>query len=157
TAGVGGGVKIWDVSTRRAVEKGTAGSATAGVYALAASRDGRMLASAGPANGLRRGSLGAPEHPVSVGGLVSDPGPGTSSAVSADGKMLVTAGRGEAEIWAVDAGKGLRSIHQIPLHRWDNEDISLSLSPDSRTLATGASREVMFWNIKDRAKPSQIG
>jgi len=157
TSGTSGGVKIWDVSQRRPIQKSLVGSAeTDYTTGLAVSPNGQTVATAGDANTLRLWSIAKPEA-VLVGGPYKDRGIVRSMAFTPDGKTLVTGGTGALVVWAVDPAKGLRKLGELSGPDWSDQDVAVAVSADGRTLAAGASRNVTFWNIKNPAKPNKIG
>jgi WD40 repeat protein len=129
------------------------------VYAVAYSRDGRILATGGRDDTIRLWNVADPFHPVALTGLV----PAASGRVywldfSPDGRTLAAAGRdGTITLWNVTD-----PAHPVPwgprLRGHTSYVFSVAFSPDGRHLVSaGQDRTVRLWDVTDPARAHAAG
>lgn len=127
---------IWDVKDRRVVRK-----IDRPAMAVAYSPDGRYLAASDPHGAV---VLLDPE----TGSMVSQIGGNSvpyvrSMAFSGDGKLLATAGSSNTiGLWDVATGKAW-----LPLPGHNYGVVSVTFSPDGKTLVSGGGRMARFWDV----------
>ncbi len=135
---IGHAVRAWDVATGREV---FAGRGHVGpIYGVAASADGRLLASAGADGTVRIWDAATGRGRKALRGHA---GPAFAVAFSPDGKTLASAGAdGTLRIWDPEGGRPVRSA--AAHHGWA---LALAFAPDgSRLASAGADGLVKIWD-----------
>jgi WD40 repeat protein len=148
TAGDDGGVKMWNLTSRREMGPRLGPTGFDGIaIALAFSPDGSMLAVVGGDGTVRLWNVAtrkAADLPVSTaaGTVVT-----SSVTFSPDGKMLAIGVGGTLELWNVATGREVAG----PVTAVDAADAlvgDLAFSPDGKTLATGGGDgKLRLWHI----------
>ncbi len=138
---------------------------TGQVTAMAASHDGRLLATAGTDNAVRLWDLGDRAGPRELTTIALSKYPASSVALAADGRTLATGTMaGEIALWSLDDPRlpVRRATRQIA-----NAVSSLAISADNRTAAIATTNkyrpdhreapgDVALWDITDPAHPVDL-
>jgi WD40 repeat protein len=127
-------VKLWDMATRQ--EIASLKGHTYGVYSLAFSPDGKILASGSRDGTVKLWDVATGLEQVTLkshGNVVY------SLAFSPDGKTLAFASGGELTLWNLATGRERFSIKR--------NAISLAYHPDGKTLFVGSGREVILCDV----------
>jgi WD40 repeat protein len=144
-------IRIWDVAAGKptsviARELGDSD-------ALALTKDGKMLASAGVNNAIRLFETAS--------GKEVRPGPGhaagiSSIALSADGKLLASASApGVIHLWNTATGQDIRHWSCPPTP--PGSDVVLAFSPDSQTVVSAnGSDAIRFWQAQSGEEKMQL-
>ncbi|MDA0160168.1 TIR domain-containing protein [Solirubrobacter ginsenosidimutans] len=141
TSGLDGKIRIFDVATRKAVGKDMQqGAKDDGVFALAFTRDGLTLLTAG-GSAVRRWDVDS--HRPAGDPLVPEDGV-SELAVSPDGRTIATASDHTISVW--DLGDENPTARLLPGHTDAVNDVTFS--PDGALLASGADdRSVRVWDV----------
>ena len=146
----GGTVRLWDPVTGRAVRTIQAATAVGngGVFGVAFSPDGKLLASAGSAaarHGAVVGSGHRPGRPHDPSGTTSPSSGVHGVAFSPDGKLLASAGGdGTVRLWDPATGRPVRTIQATGRH---DGVYGVAFSPGGKLLASaGADGTVRLWD-----------
>ena len=124
-------------------ETATFTSSDGGVYSVAFSPDGKVLATGDFGGTARLWNLATGRQ---IASLPAGPGAVGSMAFSPDGKMLATGEYKTARLWNVATG---RQIASLPAG--SDAVNSVAFSPDGKTLATGDDDgTVRLWNVATR-------
>ncbi|MFN0055579.1 MAG: protein kinase domain-containing protein [Planctomycetales bacterium] len=133
-------VKVWDATTGQ--EQRTLEGHPGGVYQLAFSPDGRLVATAGhPVVKIWNVETGTPIRDLEASDLVG--GAGDKLTFTPDGRFLATAGSGTVQVWDVATGRAVVNFRGHGSGRIDG----LAFSADTRRLATASEREVKLWDV----------
>ncbi|HZY89501.1 MAG TPA: protein kinase, partial [Gemmataceae bacterium] len=133
-----GMVQVWDARTGQVVRTLTAHEGGT-VTAVAFSRDGRLLATAG----VRTAALWDTATWRELRRLSGYFAGGNDLLFSPDGTLLVTAAAGNVTLWDVATGK---RRHTLAGHAFGQSG-GTAFSRDGRRLATAVGREVKLWDV----------
>lgn len=129
---------------------------TASVNAVALTRNGQMLASAGDDGTIRLWSTADPAHPIGPPIVVS--ARVNTVTFSPDGKILVGgSGDGTIRLWDVSDVHHPKQLTSLSM---GSDDIvwSVAFSPDGKTLAGGDDDGmVQLWDVTDPGNVSSLG
>jgi RNA polymerase sigma factor (sigma-70 family) len=109
------------------------------IYALALSRDGKLLASTDASGHIRLWdpATGKALHRLRDGRSVF------SAALSPDGKRLATGGQRDVVLWDTATGKEVRRLQGM-----NNATMAVAFSPDGKLLASGShDNKVRLWDM----------
>ena len=141
-------VKIWDIATAK-VERTLEGH-TDMILALAASPDGKQIASAGKDRVIKLWNVDSTDAPKELSGHSRSV---YHVTFSPDGKLLASCGEDDTRImiWDVEQAK---TIKQLNAENPDDKNRRLSIfcvefSPDGKQLVScGADRSVRLWEVE---------
>jgi WD40 repeat protein len=139
-----GGIRLWELSTRRQVREFRSGDEQDAVEAVAVSPDGRTMASGCKTRTVRLWDLATGKLLRQLRGH-DPPGAFYSLAFSPDGRTLASGGNGhEIYLWDIRTGSRLGADlagHQGTIH-------SVAVSADGRLLVTGSmDHTVGLWEL----------
>jgi WD40 repeat protein len=145
-------IKIWDVE--RATEEATLDAGVMGVFSLAITRDGLLLAAAGFAD--RTVKLWSLASLTELRTFYGHTEVLTSVALSGDGAVLASASQYEtdARLWDPHAGTAVRLGHPFGIR-------CLALTPDGKVLVTSCGEKFIgssptsyltFWDVPTRER-----
>ncbi len=128
-------------------------------YALAFSRDGRLLARGG-ADVVEVWSVADPATPKQLSAIEDASTIGGALALSPDGRLLaVRSGRGTTLLWDVtDTRRQVRVATLVSTAGNEGDTVAVGFSPDGRTLAAASrfSGRVRLWDVADPAHPASL-
>lgn len=134
-------IRFWDLTTG---QPGLVLSHSNALDAIAISRDGRWLASAGHGSMVKLWKLpeGRLEHVLTTGLEGQNV---NIVALSSDGAQVAAAGQRVATVWATKSGQ-----RQYELRGHEDTVFCVGFSPDGRELATAsADASIRLWNMRD--------
>jgi WD40 repeat protein/transcriptional regulator with XRE-family HTH domain len=129
------------------------------LQAVAATLNGRLVATGGADNQVHLWDLGNRSRPVQAGpALTGATDTLYSVAFSANGKVLAAAGADRTiRLWDVTAPAHARQLG-TPLTGPTNTVYTVSFSPDGKVLAAGSADNVVrLWDVADPSQPLPLG
>ncbi|MFI9388489.1 TIR domain-containing protein [Kutzneria sp. NPDC052558] len=127
------------------------------IYALALSQDASMVATGGRDTTTELWDVVDPRRPRKLAVLTGHTEEGIDAvSFSPDGKLLATGGS-DHKVMLWDLGDR-EHPHTLASFGGPTDIVrSLLFSPDGRTLIAGGDQATIFWDVRDPAKPRQIG